>query len=235
MSGYTHDVVEAVGSCAAVRLEFSAYLDGALSGSAMGDLAAHLDECESCSLEFDAWRGMQDILGSLGPAPVPTALQSQLRDTLASERERGTYLSPLERFTEFCRQTLVPAGLRVSAGLAGALLLVCGLTWLVGSAAPVQANDDRLAHLNAPVYLYSMTPPAPITTSGRFVAVLVDAKVNAQGRVYDYQMLDGPSDTATRSRIEANLLGSIFKPATVFGVPVPGHAVMTYTAVSVRG
>ena len=125
--------------------------------------------------------------------------------------------------------------MRLSAGFAGALLLASGLSFFVGALAPVQANDDRLAHLNAPRYLYSMTPPAPITTSSHFVAVLVDAKVNAAGRVYDYQVIDGPTDEATRARVEANLLGSIFKPATVFGVPVPGHAVMTYTALSVRG
>ncbi len=201
----------------------------------MGELAAHLEGCAGCAGEFEAWRGMQSALGELGPATVPVALQSQLRDTLASERKRGTYLAPTRRFAGFWRQTLVPMGLRLSAGLAGALLLVSGLTWFVGTAAPVQANDDRLAHLNAPQYLYSMTAPAPIASHGRFVAVLVDAKVNAQGRVYDYQLLDGPDDPATRSRVEANLLGSIFKPATVFGVPVPGHAVMTYTTVSVHG
>jgi hypothetical protein len=36
-------------------------------------------------------------------------------------------------------------------------------------------------------------------------------------------------------RVENNLLTSVFTPATVFGVPVRGHVVITYTGVSVRG
>ncbi len=222
-------------TCEEIRGEFSAYLDGALDGRSMGVLVHHLERCEACHLEFDEWQGLQSALADLGPAIIPESLQAQLRDTLAGELQRGSYLSPFSQVREFCQQTLMPAGLRLSAGLAGALLLVSGLTWIVGTAAPVQANDDRLAHLNPPTYLYSVTPPAAIATSSRFVAVLVDAKVNAQGRVYDYELLDGPDDLATRTSVEANLEASIFKPATVFGVPVRGHAVMTYTSVSVRG
>ena len=206
-----------------------------MDGRAMGQLAAHLDGCDLCRLEFVAWKEMQSALVDLGAAMPPQTFQSQLRDTLASELERGTYLSPTTRLGAFWQSTLMPAGLRFSAGLAGALLLATGLTWIVGTAAPVQANDDRLAHLNPPTFLYSTMPPAPVATGGRFVAVLVDAKVNAEGRVYDYQVLDGPNDAMTRIRVEANLEESIFKPATVFGVPVRGHAVMTYTSVSVRG
>lgn len=226
---------EELSVCSEARERFSAYLDGALDGVTMGQLAQHLQACRDCRDEFEELQAVQQALGELGPAVVPQALQAQLRDTLAGELQRGSYLSPTQKFGSFWRETLLPTGMRLSAGFAGAVMLACGLSFLVGSAAPVQANDDRLAHLNAPQFLYSMTPPEPITTSTRFVAVLVDAKVNAEGRVYDYQLIDGPDDQATRCRVEANLLGSIFKPATVFGVPVPGHAVMTYTALSVRG
>ena len=222
-------------ACQRARENFSAYLDGALDGRSMGELAHHFMRCEDCDIEFTAWRSMHTALSELRVAEVPETLQAQLRDTLAGELDRGTHRSPMHRLAAFWQRTLVPTGLRLSAGLAAALLLVCGMSWLVGSMVPVQANDDRLAHLNAPRYLYSITPPAPIAGDCRFVAVLVDAKVNAEGRVYDYDLIEGPKDAATRTRIEANLLGSIFKPATVFGVPVPGHAMMTYSAVSVHG
>ena len=226
---------EVTSVCTEARQRFSAYLDGALDGVTMGYLAQHLRGCDRCGGEFRELQAMQQALGELGPATAPEALQAQLRDVLAGELQRGTYRSPTRRFGELWKETIAPAGMRLSAGFAGALLLASSLSFLVGSAAPVQANDDRLAHLNAPEYLYSMTPPAPVTTRSHFVAVVVDAKVNAKGRVYDYDLLDGPTDKATRSRVEANLLGSIFRPATVFGVPVPGHVVMTYTTVSVRG
>jgi hypothetical protein len=53
--------------------------------------------------------------------------------------------------------------------------------------------------------------------------------------VYDYSILEGSQDSAVKVRVEGNLLSSVFQPATVFGVPVRGHVVLTYTGVSVRG
>ncbi len=221
-------------ACGESRAAFSAYLDGALDGHSMAQLAAHLRQCPECDAEFAAWRSMQSALGELGPAKLPSELQARLRDALASEIVTGRHLSPARRLMEFWQRTLAPAGLRLGAGFAATLVILGSAAWFVGSALPVQANDERLAHLNAPRYLYSQAATEPIATNNEFVAVLVDAKVDASGRVYDFDVIDGPSDPATRVRIEANLLESVFKPATVFGVPVPGHAMMTYTAVSAK-
>ncbi len=220
--------------CEQTRAGFSAYLDGALDGRTMGQLAAHLRECGVCENEFAAWRSMQDALSVLGPAPVPAELQAQLRDVLAGEISTGRHLSPVRRLCAFFERTLVPAGIRLGAGFAATLVILGSGAWLVGSALPVQANDDRLAHMNAPKYLYSQTMPEPVLAKGAFVAVVVDAKVDANGRVYDFELIDGPKDPETRLWIEANLLGSVFKPATVFGEAVPSHAMMTYTTVSAR-
>jgi hypothetical protein len=104
--------------------------------------------------------------------------------------------------------------------------------------AAVQASDDAMSHLVAPRYLYSQVPPQPIKThrdEPSDVPIVVEAMVDSKGRVYDYTILAGPQDPSVRVRVEDNLLSSIFKPATVFGVPVRGHVVMTYTGVSVRG
>ncbi len=221
-------------ACVQSRAGFSAYLDGALDGLSMGQLAAHLGECANCDAEFNTWRSMQDVLGGLGPAAIPTELQARLRDALASEIVTGRHLSPTRRLAGFFQRTLVPAGLRLGAGFAATLVILGSASWFLGMAMPVQANDEQMAHLNAPRYLYSEAPTQPIAASNEFVAVMVDAKVDAAGRVYDFDVVDGPNDPATRLRIEANLLESVFKPATVFGVPVPGHALMTYTAISAK-
>ena len=221
-------------ACVQSRASFSAYLDGALDGLSMAQLAAHMRECIPCDTEFTAWRSMQDVLGELGPATVPTELQARLRDALASEIVTGRHLSPTRRLAGFFHSTLAPAGLRLGAGFAATLVILGSAAWFLGAALPVQANDEQMAHLNAPRYLYSVTAPQPIATSNEFVAVMVDAKVDAEGRVYDFNIVDGPNDAATRLLVESNLLESIFKPATVFGVPVPGHALMTYTAISAK-
>lgn len=222
-------------ACATVRASFSDYLDGTLDGHTMADLAAHMRDCTTCSGEFQSLCSLQTALGELGSVPSPVALQAQLRDALAGELRQGHYRSPLQKLRAFGANTFAPLFLRASAGFGAALVLLGTTIWFVGSAAPVQANDDRLADLHPPRFLYSTVTPIPIAASSHFVAVVVEAKVDARGRVYDYTVLQGPQDATTRARIEANLLASIFKPATVFGEPVPGHAMITYTSVSVHG
>ncbi|MEO7028538.1 MAG: zf-HC2 domain-containing protein [Acidobacteriaceae bacterium] len=234
-------------SCSAVREEFSAYLDGDMSGMAMQSMAAHLEGCENCTAEFTAWREIQISLASLGPAKAPGQLQAQLRATLTEERERGTHLAWHRRLAAEWHQTLAPIALRAATGTAATLLLLGTLSSLVvltGAPSAVQANDERLGAMTQPHYLYSEVPPQPIEF-GREVPVLIDAKIDAQGRVYDYTILSGPGDSGpggsgpidarVERRIQANLLASVFQPATVFGQPVNGRVMMTYTGVSVRG
>ena len=225
----------AMGSkCAEVRSRFSAYLDGAVSGVEMAAVSGHLDCCKACATDFVMWREVQRSLVELGPAQPPVRLQARLRASLALERERGTHLPLWHRALLVWQSSIAPLALRLSGGLAAAVMLAGGLGWMFGAPIVVQANDDAIAHLVAPRYLYSQFPPEPIETR-RGVPIIVEALVDSKGRVYDYSILAGPQDTEVKVRVENNLLGSVFKPATVFGVPVRGHVVMTYTGVSVRG
>jgi anti-sigma factor RsiW len=221
-------------TCESVREEFSSYLDGAMTGAEMAAMAVHLDGCSECASEFAAWREIQSSLAELGPARPPMRLQEQLRAAIADERERGTHLPWTRRFLAAWEISIAPMALRVTGGLAAAMVLLGSLGWMFGAPITVQANDDAMAHLIAPHYLYSQVPPQPIET-GREVPVLVEAMVDTRGRVYDYAIIEGPKDASVQLRVEQNLLSSVFKPATVFGVPVRGHVVMTYTGVSVRG
>jgi hypothetical protein len=131
-------------------------------------------------------------------------------------------------------RTLAPLALRFSGALAVALLLAGSLGWLFSAPIAVQANDDRMANFVGPHYLYSQVLPQPIITH-RDVPIVVEAKVDTAGRVYDYAILEGPTDQKVRISLEQNLLASVFRPATVFGVPVRGHVVLTFTGVSVQG
>ena len=114
------------------RRGFSAYLDGALDGRTMAQLAAHMRECALCATEFEAWRAMQEALGELGPAQVPKELQARLRDALASEIVTGRYLSPFQRFRGVLPANAGPCrappgcGFGGDPGDPGNRLLVCG-------------------------------------------------------------------------------------------------------------
>jgi Putative zinc-finger len=221
-------------ACQPFREEFSAYLDGAISGHAMAAIAAHLEGCYSCAEDFEAWKVVQQSLNTLGPALPPPRLQAELRAAIAIEHERGTHLSPLARFQMAWQTWLAPAALRATGGFAVAIFLVGSLVWMFGTPLAVEANDDNMAHLIAPHYLYSEVPPQDIPTD-RSTPILVDAMVDTHGQVYDYTIIDGPADPAVLLQVKQNLLASVFKPATLFGAPVRGHVVMTYMGVNVRG
>jgi hypothetical protein len=221
-------------ACETTRAEFSGYLDGAISGVAMATIASHLEACDDCAQEFEALRTVQQSLSSLGHATAPDRLQAQLHQAIALERERGTHLSLRGKFLLAWDDWLASAALRASAGLAAAIVFLGGFAWMFGAPLAVQANDDNMSHLIAPHFLYAEVPPQPVTLD-RDTLIMVEAKVDTTGRVYDYSILSGPTDPSARLRVEQNLLASIFKPATLFGAPVRGHVVLTYTGISVRG
>jgi len=221
-------------SCEAIRAEFSPYLDGTVSGVAMAAIADHLHACADCAKEFDSLLAVQQSLTELGPAPAPVRLQAQLRQAIAIERERGTHLSRLSRFKLAWDTWLASAALRASGGFAVTVVILGGLGWMFSAPLTVQANDDNLAQFVAPRFLYSQVPPQPIALD-RDAPILVEAKVDTSGRVYDYTIITGKADSTVRLLVEENLLSSVFKPATLFGAPVRGHVVLTYTGVSVRG
>ncbi len=220
--------------CAAVQSEFSDYLDGAVSGVEMAAISGHLRDCDDCAKDFDVWRQVQRSLGELGPKAPPARFQVRLRAAIAAERERGAHLPLVQRAALAWKTSLAPLALRLSGGFVATVLLAGALCWVFGAPIAVLANDDGLANLVAPRYMYSQVPPEPIRTQ-RDVPIVVDAMVDSSGRVYRYTILQGPKDDDVKVRVESNLLSSVFTPATVFGVPVRGHVVMTYTGISVRG
>lgn len=224
-------------SCREVKAKFSPYLDGAMSGGAMASMARHLSECTDCKTEFADLRGIQTVLGSMGPAKTPAGLQARLRSAIAAEREKNTHLSWMQRVGLVWNRSLRFPVMRGATGAAAALLLIGGVVASVemaGVPTAVQANDEALGAVTAPHYLYSEVPPQPIEF-GRELPVVVEAMIDSNGRVYDYTILSGPTDESVERRLQANLLVSRFQPATVFGQPVPGHVVMTFTGVAVRG
>jgi hypothetical protein len=59
--------------------------------------------------------------------------------------------------------------------------------------------------------------------------------INENGRVYDYRIVSGPEDSAVRSQVIDQLTLSVFEPARVFGTPVRGRVVLTFSGISVQG
>jgi hypothetical protein len=232
--------------CTSIQSSFSAYLDGAVSGYQMQEIARHIEgssnephkiaPCEACAREFAAQRLTQDALAMLRPAKAPADLGLKLR--LAISREHARRSSRLvDRLSLAWDNAVRPMLLQVSAGLAGTIVLVGGIMLLAGFVAPppqVLANDEPIGAITAPHYLYSISSPGAIVTGGD-TAIIVQASIDSSGRIYDYAILSGPQDDDVRSQVTDQLLGRVYQPASVFGQPVRSHIVVTFSGISVHG
>jgi hypothetical protein len=85
--------------CRAIRASYSDYLDGAISGLRMQQIAHHIEGfeddsgvrttgCESCARELAAWRATQVAVSALGPARAPADLALRLRVAISHELAR---------------------------------------------------------------------------------------------------------------------------------------------------
>ena len=227
--------------CEATRGAFSDYLDGAVSGHTMQAIAAHLESCDLCEAEFNQWRAMQQTLASLKAARAPEDLGLRLR--LAISHEQAARRSSWRDTVSLTWQnTLRPMAVQVSAGLACAVALIGTITLLLGVVPPpnaVLANDEPLGAMTAPHYLYSAISPEPIVMNRDAAnsTIVLEALINSDGRVYDYTVMSGPGgpeDPAIRNQIVEHLLLSVFKPASVFGMPVKSRIILTFGGVSVH-
>ena len=219
--------------CAKARTSFSGYLDGAISGREMQSIAGHLEACAECTAEFDEWRGMQRVLAETRPLKAPGDLGLKLRLAISHEKARRQGLR--DNLSMRWENLVRPLALQTISGLAGALLLFGGISMLV-VAVPnaVLANDEPLGAVSMPHYLYSAAQQQPVVTPDDGT-VVVEADVNAEGKVYDWSIVSGPADARTRAAVEDDLMLQVYEPSKMFGQPVRGRVLVTFSGVLVKG
>lgn len=223
--------------CSMVQGKFTDYLDGRLNGFEMQDISAHLGDCGACAREWEQLRDTQGMLAALGPSPEPEDLLLRIRVAVSQERARASRTFR-ETWNLAWKNTIGPFLLQASAGFASAVLLLGTVTVLVTmftQPQPAQANEDQpLGVASAPRLMYLSSGVGDnIDTSSN--PVVVEVFINGEGQVYDYRIVSGPADAATRAEVENLLLLSRFQPARFFGQPVRGLAVLSFSGISVRG
>jgi hypothetical protein len=224
--------------CSAVQERFTEYLDGRLNGREMQLVAAHLGGCGDCNREWVSLRQAQASLATLGPVPEPKDLLLRIRVAVSQERARSRR-SALESWSLAWKNTVGPFLLQAGAGFASACLLLGSIIVLITMFAQPEiaqaSKDEPLGNPTAP-RLVSLSSDASDSEIDKLsVPVVVEVSINGQGEMYDYRIVSGPNDPATRSQIEDMLLMSKFEPARFFGQPVRGLAVLSFSGVSVRG
>ena len=223
--------------CSSMRVKFSEYLDGRLTGVEMQRIAGHLAECRACGTEWTAQRNAQAALAALGPVPEPKDLLLRVRVAVSQERARRNS-SVFSRLRVSWQNTLGPILLQAAAGFASAVLLIGTVAVMVGIVAQPQAahaGDEPLGMASAPRLLYSLDGTGDNQIAALPAPVIVEAYVNKSGQVYDFRIVSGPDDLSTRAQVANLLIDSVFEPARFFGQPVRGVSVLSFSAVSVKG
>jgi hypothetical protein len=224
--------------CNEMQAGFTEYLDGRLNGREMQEINAHLEGCRACAREWKSLRDVQASLALLGPLPEPADLTLRIRVAVSQERARSRR-SVFAAWGLAWKNTVGPFLLQASAGFASAVLLLGTVTVLITVLAkPEMAQatpDEPLGKATAPHLLYFSNAQGGDQMGDINGPVVVEAYVNGKGEVYDFRILSGPVDNATRSQVENMLLFSRFEPARFFGQPVRGLAVLSFAGVSVRG
>jgi hypothetical protein len=226
-------------NCQQTQAGLTDYLDGRLTGREMQQMDAHLGDCRECALEWKSMREMQTALAGLGPVEEPANLPLRIRVAISQELARSRR-SIFAGWDMAWKNSVGPFLLQTGAGFASAVLLLGTVVFLVTMfATPETAQatpDEPLGDATAPHLMYFSNAQGgnqeDINISG---PVVVEAFINPSGEVYDYRIVSGPNDAATRSQVEDLLLYSRFAPARFFGQPVRGLAVLSFSGVNVRG
>jgi anti-sigma factor RsiW len=224
--------------CEAVQARFTEYLDGWLNGREMQHIAAHLEKCRNCSQDWESLRQAQAALAELGALPEPEDLLLRIRVAVSQERARRRQ-GLFQGWNMAWKNTVGPFLLQASAGFASAVLLlgtvIVLLTMFAQPETAQASKDEPLGNPTAP-RLVSLSTGAGNNEIGDLSGpVVVEVYINGAGQMYDYRIVSGPTDEATRSQVENLLLTSVFEPARFFGQPVRGLAVISFSGVSVKG
>ena len=221
--------------CHRARSLFSLYLDGALTGRQMRDLRQHLDECAACSVQYAELRRTQSLVSSLGAKQAPAELALQVRVALSREiaRKRRT---PLETLGVHWENALNAFMLPATAGVISAVIcfgLLIGV--LAFPSSLVASRDDVPTLLYTPPQLQTLPPDLGLVAPSPD-QVVVETLVDANGRVQDYRIISGPGNHETlRPELNNIMIFTTFRPATSFGVPTQGRAVISFAKINVKG
>ncbi len=65
--------------------------------------------------------------------------------------------------------------------------------------------------------------------------IVVEAYIDANGRVQDFRVLAGPQDVADSPALKNMLIFTTFHPATAFGRPTTGRTLLSFSKINVKG
>jgi len=222
--------------CTEARSMLSPYLDGVLTGIQMRNLGAHLSGCDDCNRHYVTLRHTQRAVANLGRREVPPELALRLRVALSREaaEKRNRFEGIRVRLENTLNAFMVPA----TAGVLTSVIIFGLLIGLFALPSQLRASSN-----DVPTMLY--TPPqlmtSPFATSvgangSEMIIISVEADIDASGRVQGYRIVSSSRDPQSIiPELENTLIFTQFQPATAFGRPTSGKALLSFAAMDVKG
>ena len=201
----------------------------------MRSLTSHVEQCAACAAEYAAAQRTQQLLASLGRKKAPPDLALKLRVAIsheAAQKRRPRYEGVAVQLQDMLDAFMVPA----TAGLVSAVLFFGLLFGFFALPAELRASS-----VDVPLMLYTgpqLEQSAFGTSLGDMGedAVVIEAYVDANGRVEDYRILSQPDDAkAVMPQLKNLLIFTTFRPALSMGRPTAGTAVLSFSKISVKG
>jgi len=221
--------------CPQAKRLFSPYLDGAVTGTEMLALQDHLSECEACNAEYQALRRTQQLLVSVARPRVPEDLGLKLRLAISRETaqaKRGRFEGLMVRMENTFQAFMVPA----TAGFLSAVIIFgIAMVYFVAPSTLRADNDVPLVMVNTAPQLQQSAFGMTLDTIDAD-SLVIEAYVDANGRVQDYRILSDPNDSKdVLPQVKRMLIFTTFRPALSMGRPTPSRAVLSFSKISVRG
>jgi hypothetical protein len=221
--------------CHQARRLFSRYLDGAVRGTQMLALQAHMAGCTSCAGEYQSMRQTQQLLTSLKRPRVPADLGLKLRLAISREvaaANRPAFEGLKMRLENAARTLLVPA----TAGFVSAVIIFgVAMAYFVAPPVVQAGNDVPLAMVNSGPELQPSTFGLSMDSIDAD-SLVIEAYVDTNGRVQDYRILSDPDGSQqVLPQVKQMLIFTQFRPALSMGRPTPSRAVLSFSRISVKG
>jgi hypothetical protein len=212
----------------------SSYLDGAVKRSQLAQMNEHLEGCADCAADYQSLRLTQKLVGSLGRKPAPPEIAFRVRVALSQElakARRSRWETLRVHWKNAFNAIMVPA----TAGLI-TTIIIFGLliSFLYYPGQLSAANDVPTAFYTPPELQFAPFELAVGVSNAD--ALIVEAYVDANGRVQDYRILSGPDDMKSLpAELKNVLIFTTFRPATSFGRPTSSRAILSFSKIQVKG
>jgi hypothetical protein len=127
---------------------------------------------------------------------------------------------------------MVPA----AAGFVSALIIFgIAMAFFVAPSSLQASNDVPLVMVNTAPQLVPSAFGMTVDTIDA-ESLVIEAYVDANGRVQDYRILSDPADSKdVLPQVKRMLIFTTFRPALTMGRPTASRAVLSFSKISVRG